>query len=324
MKNVKLEHKRGSISLKIKGAKGQQLCEREMHAIYEGQMAGLIPMTAEQRGAAYHLHYDLTPYIPLPEYLAAPMGKGLFAAVLEQILRQLQTMDIAVFNAESLFLDPEYVFVTPDSRDLMFVYVPLYGFQCGTQLRQLLLDLVQLCNFDPNEDLSFVKTYIELLNRGAAFSVYELEEYVSELKAGLARMAPAKKCPHCGMAAGAEFGFCPECGTPLAEEQEQKQQTPAGAFLFRESTGDRIRIDRDEFRIGKSMAGNDYSLPELRTVSRHHAAILCRTGRYSIRDLGSTNGTFVAGREVSPDEEAELTDGCRILLANEAFIFEIR
>lgn len=324
MKNVKLEHKRGNLSLKIKGMKGQQLCEREMHAIYEGQMAGMIQMAAEQKGAAYHLYYDLTPYISLREYLAPPMGKGLFAAVLEQILRQLQTLDIAVFNAESLFLDPEYIFVAPDSRDLMFVYVPLYGFQCGTQLRKLLLDLVQLCNFDPNEDLGFVTAYIELLNRGAAFSVYELEEYVSELKAGLAQMTPVKKCPNCGTATGAGFGFCPECGTPLVEELEQKQQVSAGAFLFRESTGDRICIDRDEFRIGKSMAGNDYSLPELRTVSRHHAAIRCCAGRYSIRDLGSTNGTFVAGREVLPDEEAELTDGCCVLLANESFIFEIR
>lgn len=51
-------------------------------------------------------------------------------------------------------------------------------------------------------------------------------------------------------------------------------------------------------RLGIGTLGdNDFVLPE-KGVSRKHALIRKRFGRYVIRDLGSTNGTFVNGRRV--------------------------
>ena len=46
-------------------------------------------------------------------------------------------------------------------------------------------------------------------------------------------------------------------------------------------------------------------------VSRHHAQILYQHNRYAVRDLGSTNHTFVNGQQV---ETCVLASGDRISL----------
>jgi pSer/pThr/pTyr-binding forkhead associated (FHA) protein len=51
-------------------------------------------------------------------------------------------------------------------------------------------------------------------------------------------------------------------------------------------------------------------------VSRRHATVMVDDGgRASIRDEGSTNGTFVNGDRVLPGSEVRLVDGDRIRLA---------
>ena len=53
-------------------------------------------------------------------------------------------------------------------------------------------------------------------------------------------------------------------------------------------------------------------------VSRRHAEIRPRLGRFALLDLGSTNGTRVNGTRVT---EAALADGDRIEIARAAFVF---
>ncbi|MEY4580493.1 MAG: hypothetical protein RL701_5196 [Pseudomonadota bacterium] len=50
------------------------------------------------------------------------------------------------------------------------------------------------------------------------------------------------------------------------------------------------------------------------SVSRHHARISLREGHYEVEDLGSTNGTYVAGALVSG--RVRLMDGVRVQLGN--------
>jgi hypothetical protein len=57
-----------------------------------------------------------------------------------------------------------------------------------------------------------------------------------------------------------------------------------------------VRVDRDRFAIGRAL-DNQYVLEDT-SVSRYHAAILLDDAGCSIRDLDSTNGTWVNGRRV--------------------------
>src|SRR5713101_6230006 len=67
-----------------------------------------------------------------------------------------------------------------------------------------------------------------------------------------------------------------------------------------------IRSDRPT-RVGSDLGG-DVMLAH-GSVSPRHATIANIEGRYHIRDLDSTNGTFVSGRKIA---DSEMSDGDRI------------
>lgn len=58
-------------------------------------------------------------------------------------------------------------------------------------------------------------------------------------------------------------------------------------------------------------------------VSRKHAAIVFEDGKWLLRDLGSSNGSYVRGADFEKIEEAELADGTEIALGNARFVFHI-
>src|SRR5438309_11765963 len=78
----------------------------------------------------------------------------------------------------------------------------------------------------------------------------------------------------------------------------------AGPYTGREFVFDQ----HDTFLIGRSESAHLY-LPEDRFFSRHHCMLEIAPPRCFLRDLGSTNGTFVNGQRV---EEASLKSGDQI------------
>lgn len=70
--------------------------------------------------------------------------------------------------------------------------------------------------------------------------------------------------------------------------------------------------------IGRE-AGNDVALPNDTTSSRRHATITVSNGEYSIRDEGSSNGTFVNGAKIT---EQKLRPGDEVQVGGTKFRFE--
>src|SRR5947209_4674352 len=59
----------------------------------------------------------------------------------------------------------------------------------------------------------------------------------------------------------------------------------------------REHFDRTEINVGR-VQGNDLMLPK-GNVSKRHARLLYRDGRFIVTDLKSTNGTYVNGRKIA-------------------------
>src|SRR4051794_8662603 len=59
----------------------------------------------------------------------------------------------------------------------------------------------------------------------------------------------------------------------------------------------REEYDRTEINVGR-VQGNDLMLPK-GNVSKRHARLLYRDGRFIVTDLKSTNGTYVNGRKIA-------------------------
>ena len=84
-----------------------------------------------------------------------------------------------------------------------------------------------------------------------------------------------------------------------------------------EQTGQEFQIDRDELSIGRSDQ-NVISLDDA-SISGKHCLIIRNGKKFSIRDLHSTNGTRVNGRNIS---ESRLKSGDAIMAGSIEILIE--
>jgi hypothetical protein len=133
-------------------------------------------------------------------------------------------------------------------------------------------------------------------------------------------------CTKCGHRNPEDAHFCANCGNPLQEETtvsftpievEEEASVEAGpphseleagqallAVQRGPNAGSKFLIDKDATTVGRHPE-SDIFLDDV-TVSRRHAEIERQDGRFSIRDVGSLNGTYVNRQRV---DRAELASG---------------
>ncbi|HEX3963436.1 MAG TPA: FHA domain-containing protein [Trebonia sp.] len=125
-------------------------------------------------------------------------------------------------------------------------------------------------------------------------------------------------CPNCGAQVQDPADVvCVQCRQPLPGPTGRRRISqvvlriafPTGNVDV--PAGTSVILGRDPAQSLVAAAFNQYD-----NVSRRHATVMVDdSGRASIRDEGSTNGTFVNGDRVLPGSEVRLVDGDRIRLA---------
>ena len=146
-------------------------------------------------------------------------------------------------------------------------------------------------------------------------------------------------CPECGFQNPEAANYCAKCGALLHNQQESGETTQTfspeegeemldaledigveGPALIVRSGGGRsgetFVPQGDKTMIGRS-PDNPVFLDDV-TVSRKHALLVERDGRWFIEDQGSLNGTFVNRKRV---ESAELSDGDELQIGKYRFTF---
>lgn len=134
-------------------------------------------------------------------------------------------------------------------------------------------------------------------------------------------------CPECGFQNPEAANYCAKCGALLHEREsesgEQTQSFTAEESAMLETLGDiglqgpALVVRSGGGRSGETFApaGDSTTIgrsPDCGvflddvTVSRKHATLVQRDGRWLVEDAGSLNGTFVNRKRV---EAAELEDG---------------
>ena len=84
-----------------------------------------------------------------------------------------------------------------------------------------------------------------------------------------------------------------------------------------EFTGQEISVERDML-VGRHQDAE--ILLQSTDISRKHAALLFRDDHIWVKDLKSTNGTFVNGERVEQEQEIELHDGDMLQFASFMFM----
>ena len=67
----------------------------------------------------------------------------------------------------------------------------------------------------------------------------------------------------------------------------------------------------------------DYFIGDNSAISRSHANIITRDGKYFVMDTNSTNHTFVNGSMIQSNVEVPLEHGTMLRLADEEFEFKL-
>ncbi|MBR5949280.1 MAG: FHA domain-containing protein [Clostridia bacterium] len=374
MNKCKIIRKRGVAQIIVKSQKGQQLNEREVYAINNDEAKGLLHTSVFWNGKSFKLVYGFDGFIPLDQYIIDPINKSIFTKLIQGIVDVLHSLNEAYLNPKYLLLGLNQVMVRPDTTEPYFVYVPIQGFECDITVKDFLLSIIQYAQFSENEDSSYVREYISILNNGINFSVFELEEYVKRLNG--VNDSPSQKykfCPYCRTKIPESTTKCSNCDAILIGYKVDKQDITMSAFdwksvdkpstpsvprkqvydpmavmtgnigddgnktisihsgnranltlarLTRERTGECIPISSAVFRIGKAANSCNYAITDNNTISRIHADIIIADGRAYIADLKSTNSTYVNGAQLKPGERCEIGAGTRIMLADEAFVFD--
>ena len=78
-------------------------------------------------------------------------------------------------------------------------------------------------------------------------------------------------------------------------------------------------LTESSYKIGRSL-DCDICIDD-RSVSRVHAEVVLQEQKVLVRDLGSSNGTEVAGQVVQADDLLELSDNCQVKTGNVIFKF---
>ncbi len=113
-----------------------------------------------------------------------------------------------------------------------------------------------------------------------------------------------RSCAKCGIDLPSGARRCAQCGNPIANVAAP----PSPAASLRDKDGKRVEIASDKpTRLGRG-SENDIVIAD-KSVSRHHANITAKDGSYVVRDLESSNGTFLDGQKI---QSAQLSDGNRI------------
>ena len=76
--------------------------------------------------------------------------------------------------------------------------------------------------------------------------------------------------------------------------------------------------------IGRVSGKNDIALPSCQNVSSIHCEISAKGSSVYVKDLNSTNGTFLGEQKLYADQEMMVTNGALIYLGNKTCGFRIR
>jgi EAL domain-containing protein (putative c-di-GMP-specific phosphodiesterase class I) len=109
---------------------------------------------------------------------------------------------------------------------------------------------------------------------------------------------------------------CPGVSMQTLVMPNSSTATPWLEVDFNGGNPEKVALGKFPFIMGRGETA-DLRVPSTR-VSREHAVIAQQGRTYTLRDLGSTNGTFVNGKRLA---EATLSDGDVILLADEQLTF---
>lgn len=329
MSKLKVSIKKSTVTAMMKAGRKERINETELSQLARIKPCGIMHVTKTKKDSVI---YTCPANINLTDRLKKAISKYDFFFMIEQIVIMVEDVYNNGLNVNSVRFNMDDVYINEMTKEMYFIYFPIVGGQESADIVGFIENIIYTMTPVINEDTNYISRFMYYVRSFHGFNGNAIEKYISREERAVVNVLKNKAVT---MQQTMQQQIMQQVmqgsmdGTTVLSDdsisiQQMQQMQPVNyhfASLTRQVTGEKIELGKPSFVLGKNPEKSDYAVAGNTNISRIHAVITTRNGRYYVMDQNSTNGTFINGRIIKAGQEIEILPGDCLMLANEEFIF---
>lgn len=335
MSKLKVSIKKSTVTAMMKAGRKERINETELSQLARIKPCGIMHVTKTKKDS---VTYTCPANINLTDRLKKAVSKYDFFFMMEQIVIMVQDVYNNGLNVNSVRFNMDDVYINEMTKEMYFIYFPIVGGQESADIVGFIENIIYTMTPVINEDTNYISRFMYYVRSFHGFNGNAIEKYISREERAVVNVMKNKAVTMQQqimqqqtmqqqimqqVMQGSMDGTTVLSDDGISVQQIQQMQPVNYHFasLTRQVTGEKIELGKPSFVLGKNPEKSDYAVADNTNISRVHAVITMRNGRYYVMDQNSTNGTFINGRIIKAGQETEILPGDCLMLANEEFIF---
>lgn len=331
MSKLKVSIKKSTVTAMMKAGRKERINETELSQLARIKPCGIMHVTKTKKDSVI---YTCPANINLTDRLKKAISKYDFFFMIEQIVIMVEDVYNNGLNVNSVRFNMDDVYINEMTKEMYFIYFPIVGGQESADIVGFIENIIYTMTPVINEDTNYISRFMYYVRSFHGFNGNAIEKYISReeravvnvLKNKAVTMQQTMQQQTMQQQIMQQVMQGSMDGTTVLSDDgiSVQQMQPVNyhfASLTRQVTGEKIELGKPSFVLGKNPEKSDYAVADNTNISRVHAVITTRNGRYYVMDQNSTNGTFINGRIIKAGQETEILPGDCLMLANEEFIF---
>lgn len=329
MSKLKVSIKKSTVTAMMKAGRKERINETELSQLARIKPCGIMHVTKTKKDS---VTYTCPANINLTDRLKKAVSKYDFFFMMEQIVIMVQDVYNNGLNVNSVRFNMDDVYINEMTKEMYFIYFPIVGGQESADIVGFIENIIYTMTPVINEDTNYISRFMYYVRSFHGFNGNAIEKYISReeravvnvLKNTAVTMQQTMQQQIMQQVMQGSMDGTTVLSDDGISVQQIQQMQPVNyhfASLTRQVTGEKIELGKPSFVLGKNPEKSDYAVADNTNISRVHAVITARNGRYYVMDQNSTNGTFINGRIIKAGQETEILPGDCLMLANEEFIF---
>ena len=329
MSKLKVSIKKSTVTAMMKAGRKERINETELSQLARIKPCGIMHVTKTKKDS---VTYTCPANINLTDRLKKAISKYDFFFMMEQIVIMVQDVYNNGLNVNSVRFNMDDVYINEMTKEMYFIYFPIVGGQESADIVGFIENIIYTMTPVINEDTNYISRFMYYVRSFHGFNGNAIEKYISREERAVVNVLKNKAVTMQQtmqqqimqqVMQGSMDGTTVLSDDGISVQQIQQMQPVNYHFasLTRQVTGEKIELGKPSFVLGKNPEKSDYAVADNTNISRVHAVITTRNGRYYVMDQNSTNGTFINGRIIKAGQETEILPGDCLMLANEEFIF---
>lgn len=330
MSKLKVSIKKSTVTAMMKAGRKERINETELSQLARIKPCGIMHVTKTKKDSVI---YTCPANINLTDRLKKAISKYDFFFMIEQIVIMVEDVYNNGLNVNSVRFNMDDVYINEMTKEMYFIYFPIVGGQESADIVGFIENIIYTMTPVINEDTNYISRFMYYVRSFHGFNGNAIEKYISREERAVVNVLKNKAVTMQQqimqqqimqqVMQGSMDGTTVLSDDGISVQQIQQMQPVNYHFasLTRQVTGEKIELGKPSFVLGKNPEKSDYAVTDNTNISRVHAVITMRNGRYYVMDQNSTNGTFINGRIIKAGQETEILPGDCLMLANEEFIF---